>query len=133
MDHRLQFVAAVLRAGGPDEHFTNLCRRFGVSRKTGYKWSSASARGAAALVDQSRRPRHSPHATDAASVAALLTLRGRVPLEMQLRDARQHDPTCARPGKRKDRPIAGRSFSLPTPRELTSDSPGSPESASPRN
>lgn len=80
MDHRLQFVAAALRAGGPDEHFANLCRRFGVSRKTGYKWVERyRTGGAAALVDQSRRPRHSPNATDAASVAALLTLRGRHP------------------------------------------------------
>ena len=37
-----------------------LCRRFGVSRKTGYKWLERSVNGAA-LGDQSRRPCASPN------------------------------------------------------------------------
>lgn len=38
--------------------FAELCRRFGISRKTGYKWLSRSE-----LKDRSRRPRHSPSQT----------------------------------------------------------------------
>jgi transposase-like protein len=41
-----------------------LCRRFGVSRKTGYKWLSRHREsGTSGLVDQSRRPHHSPTQT----------------------------------------------------------------------
>lgn len=36
-----------------------LCRRFGISRKTGYKWLER----ADSLVEQSRRPLHSPGRT----------------------------------------------------------------------
>ena len=35
MDERMQFIARVLT--GEDE-MTVLCREYGVSRKTGYKW-----------------------------------------------------------------------------------------------
>lgn len=39
-----------------------LCRRFGVSRKTGYKWVKRwSEGGEAALSDRSRRPKNSPN------------------------------------------------------------------------
>jgi putative transposase len=34
MDQRLQFIADAQR----DEHFSNVCRRYGIGRKTGYKW-----------------------------------------------------------------------------------------------
>ena len=38
-----------------------LCRRYGVSRKTGYKWQRrARDSGLAGLADHSRRPQHSP-------------------------------------------------------------------------
>lgn len=44
-----------------------LCRRYGVSRATGYKWWRRYEHGGvAALADQSRRPLHSPHRTPAA-------------------------------------------------------------------
>ena len=35
MDERTQFIARVLK--GEDE-MTALCREYGISRKTGYKW-----------------------------------------------------------------------------------------------
>jgi len=35
MDQRLCFIATCLRA---DEPMSGLCLRFGISRKTGYKW-----------------------------------------------------------------------------------------------
>lgn len=43
-----------------------LCRRYGVSRATGYKWLDRwRAEGEAGLVDRSRRPRSSPRRTPA--------------------------------------------------------------------
>ena len=40
---------------------SELCRRYGISRKTGYKWLSRyGADGPGGLLDRSRRPHHSP-------------------------------------------------------------------------
>ncbi len=54
---------------------SELCRRFGISRKTGYQWLQRyQAEGLAGLRDRSRRPhtspRRSPSAVEAAVVAA---------------------------------------------------------------
>lgn len=44
--------------------FVELCRRFGISPKTGYKWLSRfRVEGVAGLVDRSRRPLRSPART----------------------------------------------------------------------
>jgi transposase InsO family protein len=41
-----------------------LCRQFGISRKTGYKWLKRyQEEGLGGLADQSRRPQHSPNQT----------------------------------------------------------------------
>lgn len=77
MDQRVQFIADVQR-----DMFdvTDLARRYGISRKTAYKWIDRyEAAGPAGLVDRSRRPAHCPHATPKAIVAALIELRGRHP------------------------------------------------------
>ena len=77
MDQKLQFVAECLR-----EVFSisELCERFGVSRKTGYKWIERYLRnGAAGLEDRSRRPRSAPNATAPQVVEALLETRRRHP------------------------------------------------------
>jgi transposase-like protein len=51
----------VLRALEPDANVAELCREYGVSRKTAYKWLSRfKARGVAGLSDLSRRPHSSP-------------------------------------------------------------------------
>lgn len=53
-----------------------LCRRFGISPKTGYKWVQRfAAAGEAGLQDQSRRPHGSPTRTDATTEAAVLAVR----------------------------------------------------------
>ena len=53
MDERLQFVARRL-AG---EAMAELCREFGISRKTGYKiFTRYQEQGLDALCDRSRRP-----------------------------------------------------------------------------
>jgi transposase InsO family protein len=55
---------------------TELCARFGVSRKTGYKWLARfTAHGWDGLADHSRRPHACPRHTTAAVEAALVQLR----------------------------------------------------------
>jgi len=59
---------------------TELAAQYGISRKTGYKWVAAyEARGLAGVQDRSRRPHHSPHATDEEVVDAILAIRRRHP------------------------------------------------------
>lgn len=58
-----------------------LCRQFGVSAKTLYKWLLRyRAEGPAGLVERSRRPRRSPRRTDEVMEAAVLTVRRANPL-----------------------------------------------------
>lgn len=53
MEERLRFVARLLDG----EAMTDVCREFGVSRKTGYKiFDRYKEQGLAALSDRSRRP-----------------------------------------------------------------------------
>ena len=55
---RLRFITA---AQTKTESFTALCRRFGISRPTGYKWLDRyHQEGCAGLTDRSRRPRAAP-------------------------------------------------------------------------
>jgi putative transposase len=59
---------------------TELCAEYQISRKTGYKWLDRfKASGPAGLDDQSRRPHHSPQATDSALIDALVAIRRRHP------------------------------------------------------
>jgi len=77
MDQRVQFIADYQR-----DLFdvADLARRYGISRKTAYKWIDRyEAGGPAGLVDRSRRPVRSPHATPERVVAALLDVRRRHP------------------------------------------------------
>src|SRR5687768_9212180 len=77
MDERVQFISDYQRQLFT---MTELCDRFGVSRKTGYKWIARyAADGAAGLATRSSRPEHSPQATDAPVVAAIVALRRRYP------------------------------------------------------
>jgi transposase InsO family protein len=53
MEERLRFIARLIEG----EAMTDLCREFGISRKTGYKiLNRYKDEGAAALTDRSRRP-----------------------------------------------------------------------------
>src|SRR6266705_1396148 len=72
MDVRLRFVQDVHRPGWS---VAELCRRYQVSRKTGYKWLERYEQiGPAGLVDRSHRPYSCPHATPAPIVQQILTL-----------------------------------------------------------
>ncbi len=54
------------------------CRRFGLSRKTLYKWRARhKSHGEAGLCDQPRVPHHFPRATPRAVVSKVLNLRER--------------------------------------------------------
>ncbi len=57
-----------------------LCRRYGISRKTGYKWLTRyQATGLAGLADRSRRPGSSPGRTPAALEQTVLAARAAHP------------------------------------------------------
>lgn len=59
-----------------DEPFNAICARFGVSRKTGYKWLNRfRVEGEAGLVEQSRRPKTSPRKTPEPVADLVLGLR----------------------------------------------------------
>ena len=74
VDQRVQFIAAA--QGDPAEPFSVLCARFGISRKTGYKWVARyNEGGPATLLDRPSRPRQMAHATAVALVARLLDAR----------------------------------------------------------
>lgn len=77
MSERHEFV---LLATAPGSNFSLLCRRFCVSRKTGYKWLRRYlAGGTAALCDQSRCPSHSPRRTPEEIQERVLALRREYP------------------------------------------------------
>ena len=58
MSLRTEFIHLAGLAGA---NLSQLCRRFGISRKTGYKWLKRYREGGeSALADRSRRPHHSP-------------------------------------------------------------------------
>jgi hypothetical protein len=72
MSQRQEFVEFARRQAVP---LAELCRRFGISRKTGYKWL-----GRDVFTDRSRRPLTSPRCTAAAIEAEVLALRERHPV-----------------------------------------------------
>ena len=73
VDKRMRFVTAV-EAG--EETMAVLCRRFDLSRKTGYKWLARyRAAGIAGLADRPRAPHAHPHAVEAAVIEQCLAVR----------------------------------------------------------
>src|SRR5881397_3494898 len=77
MSERVKFIAAYLEH---EASFIDLCRDFGVSRKTGYKWVRRyEADGAGALEDRSRAPHAHPNAVRENIVEAILAIRRRHP------------------------------------------------------
>lgn len=75
MDRRREFVDFAKADGA---NLSLLCRQFGISRKTGYKWlaryqtEEPISKG---LSDRSRRPRHSPGQTTSETEQAILKVR----------------------------------------------------------
>ena len=66
----------VLRAQAPEANIAGLCREYGVSRKTGYKWLERfKEQGLSGLEDLSRKPKESPLAVSGDVVAEVVALR----------------------------------------------------------
>lgn len=77
MSLRLDFVKLALRESA---NMSELCGRFGISRKTGYKWLHRyQQQGAEALLDQTRRPYTSPNRTQTEIEELTLQVRDRYP------------------------------------------------------
>ncbi|HEV8577470.1 MAG TPA: IS481 family transposase [Thermoanaerobaculia bacterium] len=77
MSLREEFVVLASREGAK---VRDLCRRYGISPKTGYKWLSRYQQaGSAGLEDRSRRPHHSPKQTSPQVEEAVLAVRRQNP------------------------------------------------------
>lgn len=77
MQQRKQFIDD---ARDGQETFAHLCRRHGISRKTGYKWlKRAKSDVVDALRDRSRRPHRHPHAVDPWLESAIIAARRQRP------------------------------------------------------
>lgn len=72
MEKRLEFVMLAMHT----ENFSELCTRFGISRKTGYKFLNRYLQeGEAGLHDRSRRPKRFPKVTAPEIEQLILELR----------------------------------------------------------
>jgi transposase InsO family protein len=72
MAQRREFVRLALQEG---VNRGELCRRFGISRQTGYKWLGRFAAGDDELADRSHRPHGMPGRSEAASEALVVSVR----------------------------------------------------------
>jgi transposase InsO family protein len=77
MSLRLEFVRLAEKG---DPSLNEVCRRFGISRKTGYKWLRRYAEeGAAGLKDRSRRPHNIVFQVPSSQEAEIVALRNKHP------------------------------------------------------
>ena len=66
----------VLQQAADERNVARVCRRFGISRKSFYKWKRRYAEhGDAGLCDRPRTPHRSPHATAREVISKILYLR----------------------------------------------------------
>jgi transposase InsO family protein len=77
MSLRREFVNL---AGQQAANVRELCRRYGISPTTAYKWIDRGTDPGETYEDRSRRPRHSPHQTEAATEELILKLRDAHPV-----------------------------------------------------
>src|SRR6476659_3482370 len=65
-------------ASQPGTNFSELCMRFGISRKTGYKWRQRyQESGLEGLQEHSRRPQHTPRRSKPKIEQRVLAVRDR--------------------------------------------------------
>jgi transposase InsO family protein len=77
VNERVKFVAAFLEG---NENFSELCERFGISRKQGYKWwERYELGGVEALKDRSRAPHNHPQAVSDTVVDMIVQARRQHP------------------------------------------------------
>ena len=73
MSERIEFC---LLASKPGSNISEICRRFRITRRTGYKWLTRySTEGLSGLNDQSRRPHNFPNQTNAGIEKYVIKLR----------------------------------------------------------
>jgi transposase InsO family protein len=73
MDQKSEFA---LRAASGSESLSELCREFGISRKTGYKWKQRFLeQGLPGLQDRSRRPHTNPESLSEDVVCRIVELK----------------------------------------------------------
>lgn len=78
MEERVRFVILATERRAP---ISTLCKSFGISRETGYKWLNRyELLGSAGLSDLSRRPNSNSRATNNEVIDALVNLRRSHPL-----------------------------------------------------
>ena len=74
MNQRVEFVLQALRT----ENFRELCREYGISAKTGYKWKERFLEcGLSGMMEESRRPKSSPGGLEEAVVCEIIRLKQR--------------------------------------------------------
>jgi putative transposase len=77
MDERMRFITMVKDS---EETFVEICKRFGISRKTGYKWVERyEERGVVGLAESKPIARSCPHRTPSDVLDQLLELRKEQP------------------------------------------------------
>ena len=77
MKEKRSFIDAMLKQSKP---FRELCREYGISEKTGYKWRKRFLeQGYAGLEEESRAPREHPNMIDGDMAAELFRLRNAHP------------------------------------------------------
>src|SRR5258706_132610 len=77
MTERMHFVSDLLK---DERSMTELCRMYGISRPTGYKWRDRfDSGGVAAPADRSHAPLHQTYAVDEGVVPRLLQVRRQQP------------------------------------------------------
>jgi putative transposase len=76
MDQRRRFILAFETCRYT---MTELCRVYGISRKTGYKWANRFAAEGPDVAEHSRAPHSCPHQTDPQCVEALVEYRRQHP------------------------------------------------------
>jgi transposase InsO family protein len=72
MSQKKEFITLALNT---DANMSQLCRRFGISRKTGYKWIVRYKQGDISCVDYSRKPFINPNKTSSEIEDVVLKLR----------------------------------------------------------
>ena len=113
---------------------TELCERYGISRKTGYKWATRyGAEGVDGLKDRSRTPKRCPHRTEERVVRALVKAREKHPRwgpRKLLKILRPHQPKWSWPAASTAGDILKRQGLVkPRRRRRRSPHPGRPQLA----
>ena len=105
MDQRMQFI---LDWKAARESKTELCRRYGIQRRIGYKWVQRYQRdGPAGLADCCRAPLHHPQQTKPEVLGRILEIRAEHPLwgapkiraVLEREKPRQHPPAASTIGE----------------------------------